>query len=154
MDLPVPEGAEEFVPPPRETEADASGDTKTLDRRLKTRIYFALMENENSWGFPSSDLQPEETLREAAERVTKEKLGEDMEFVALSNCPIAVDLKVDKNDTYYGTKTFYMKIQYTKGTPQRLKGAMDYGWLDRTELSEKAMMTGGESARKFFHYML
>mmetsp|Transcript_30047 Transcript_30047/g.49644 ORF Transcript_30047/g.49644 Transcript_30047/m.49644 type:complete len:297 (-) Transcript_30047:10-900(-) len=146
---------EEVVPLPRETEADASGDLQTMDRRLKTRIYYAQKNDEGSlWAFPTAVLVGEETLKEAAQRVAKETLGDDIEILALSNCPVAVDLDVDKKDGFYGTKTFFMKLQYFQGKPNQVEQVADYGWLDRSELAERAEAGEGPNAAKFVRYLL
>jgi large subunit ribosomal protein L46 len=143
------------APLPRETEADASGDIKTLDRRLKSRVYYAQKNDEAAqWAFPTATVEGEETLQEAAQRLAKETFGEEMEIISLSNCPVAVDLDVDKKDGFYGTKTFFMKLQYFEGKPTLAQQVADYGWLDRSELAEKAEADEGPNAAKFFHYLL
>lgn len=100
------------------------------------------------------DLEGDETLKAAAMRLAKERLGDDAEVLAFSNCPIAVDLEVDKKDGFYGTKTFFMKLQYQKGTTKEVTDVANYGWLDRTELAERAHAAEGPNAAKFYRYML
>lgn len=146
---------EDVEPLPRETEADASGDIKTLNRRLKTRIFYSQKDDEASlWTFPTATIEGEETLKQAAQRVAKEKLGDEMEILALSNCPIAVDLDVNQKDGFYGTKTFFMKLQYFQGELKPVEQVADYGWLDRSELEERAEASQGPNAAKFLRYML
>lgn len=140
---------------PRETEADATGDISTMNRQLADRIFFAQKETRQSlWGFPTCDVGDGETLQAAALRLAEETLGKDCQVLALSNCPIAVELHVDKKDGTYGTKTFFMRLQYYKGDVQPVTNVAQYGWLSRTELSKKAKAKEGINAAKFFHYML
>ena len=88
-------------------------------------------------------------------RLAKEKLGEDAEVVAISNCPVAVDLHVlpDQNGIF-GTKIFFMKLQYLMGDIKLTTDAAKYGWLDRDELVKSAEIGEGENAGKFYRYML
>jgi 8-oxo-dGTP pyrophosphatase MutT (NUDIX family) len=140
---------------PRETEADATGDISTMDRQLADRIFFAQKETQRShWGFPTSYLDDGETLQAAALRLAEERLGQSCQVLALSNCPIAVELHVDKKEGTYGTKTFFMRLQYYKGDVQPVTNVAEFGWLSRTELSKKAKADEGVNAAKFFHYML
>lgn len=142
---------------PRETEADATNDITTTNRRLKTRIFF--VENASDvppeqWKFPTVLLQDGERLTDAAMRLAKDKLGEEVELLALSNCPIAVDLDVEEEGEFFGTKTFFMKLQYFRGDVKPSTGDASYGWLDRTELVENAEACEGINAGKFYRYML
>ena len=140
---------------PRETEADATGDTSTIHRQLANRIFFAQKETQKSlWAFPTGDVQDGETLQAAALRLAEETLGKGCEVLALSNCPMAVELHVDKRDGMYGTKTFFMRLQYSKGEVHPMTNVAQYGWLGRSELAETAKATEGINAAKFFHYML
>lgn len=153
----LPEG---FTPASRETEADKTGDVRTLDRRLKTRVYLAVQGKENAkWGFPTATLKGDETLLEAAQRAVTDAIGSEMELYCPSNCPMAVDMNVppqDKRvDGMFGTKTFFMKVQHDEGdVSESSMNVSDFAWLDRGEMVERVLKERGEGPSKFYHYML
>ena len=148
----LPEG---FTPAPRETEADRTGDTRTVNRKLKTSIYLVVQKEGDRWHFPTVDLQEEETLLEAAKRALKEQVGEQLEFWSISNAPCAVDMKAFESpkDGLYGTKTFFLKLYYDEGEAAT-KNVSDFSWLDRQEMTEKVLQEQGENTSKFYHYLL
>ena len=56
----LPEG---FTPAPRETEADATGNVRTTDRKLKTSVYLTVQDSDtNKWMLPTVTLLPDETF--------------------------------------------------------------------------------------------
>lgn len=129
-----------------------------MERRLKTRIFYAQKESDDAlWGFPTTLVQDDETLHEAAERLASTTFNSSMQLISLSNCPSAVDLEVNNQDGYYGTKTFFMRLQYLDGPATLASTAdpmVDHGWLERSELAERAHAGEGPNAAKFFRYML
>ena len=142
---------------PRETEADATNDITTTNRRLKTRIFFVESASDapaEQWKFPTVLLEDGESLADAAMRLAKNKLGEEVELLSLSNCPIAVDLDIEEESEFCGTKTFFMKLQYFRGDVKPSTGDASFGWLDRAELVENAESSDGINAGKFYRYML
>ena len=170
----LPEG---FTPAPRETEADKSGDIQTLDRQLKTRVYLTIdyihnddkgiakaSLNSNGWQLPSVTLNENETMLEGAKRAIKLIAGESLTLRCFSNCPMGVDVveyteeeKQQHGGTYFGEKTFYMRVQHEDGDVK--KNTMDdkfedWGWLSREEMTKKAMDNKGEEAAMFYKYML
>lgn len=153
----LPEG---FTPAPRETEADKSGDIKTLNRRLKTRVYLAVKDNDK-WTLPTTTIKGDETLLEATKRAVADAAGDKLELYCPSNCPMAVDLKVyseeeQKRYGTFGTKTFFMRVQYDEGEVDEENNAVgsDCGWLDRDEMTERVREEQGEDASKLYYYML
>ena len=88
-------------------------------------------------------------------RLAKEKLGDEVALVPMSDCPVAVDLTLNhkKDDLHFGTKTFFMKIQYSIGDVKP-DSATTYGWLDRTELAQSAQAVQALDKSKLYHYML
>ena len=89
-----------FTPAPRETEADGTGDVRTLDRRLKTRVYLAVRtdregnKNGPRWTLPSAIAENDETLLEAAERAVSDAVGKELVLWCPSNAPMAVNFRV------------------------------------------------------------
>lgn len=152
----LPEG---FQPAPRETEADKTGDVKTLDRKLKTRVYLIIQED-SSWTFPTATVREDstETLLAAAKRALRQAVGSNMDILYLSNCPMAVDTIVypkDKRETYYGEKIFYIKAQRDDGDvdPEQLQ-SLDHAWLAREEIVDRVRQQNGDDASKFYHHIL
>jgi large subunit ribosomal protein L46 len=151
-----------FKPSPRETEADATGDVRTTDRKLKTNVFLAVQEhNDNDlWKFPTVDLKGDETLLAAAQRAVPEKLGKDIDFWCPSNCPWTVLLtpfseEERKTLGLYGSKTFFMKVQLDEGSVSTTDMTVkDFAWLDRGEMAERAREQQGDHMSKFYHYML
>ena len=154
----LPEG---FTPAPRETEADASGDVRTTERKLKTNIYLTVKEDDDDkWMLPTVTLNPDETLLQAAERALADKIGPEVEYWCPSNCPCAVDMVAlpaeERTKTgLYGTKTFFMKVVYDEGqVSESTMKVKDYAWLDRGEITEKMKEDHGDYVAKFYHYMI
>jgi len=155
----LPEG---FTPAPRVTEADKTGNVKTMDRRLASRVYLAVQrtEKENTkWGFPSVSVEGEETLLEAAQRAVAQVAGKELELWCGSNSPCAMDMSIPPEDQRvdgkYGTKTFFMRVQHDEGNvDEETLNGLDYAWLDRSEMVERVLAERGVGPSKFYHYML
>lgn len=168
----LPEG---FTPMPRETEADKSGLLRTLDRRLKTRVYLAVRPDDaDGWTVPTKDLreggsstQKDETIVDCARRAVGDVVGDgDLKVVYVSNCPMGVTMasydemgvaEEEGNEGFFGVKTFYLRVQYDSGAldEERLgKVVGDWGWLERCEMVEKVTEEKGEDLGKFYHYLL
>jgi len=172
-----------YEPAPRETEADRNGNVRTTNRKLKTSVYLAVLDtdgDDNStasrWQLPTVDVLEGdgETLLEAARRAVLTKVGSQLEFWCPSNAPVAVDVKKydddddDENNKYYGTKTFFLKVQYDEGSvSEQDMSVQDYAWLDRDEVVDRFATTvgggrgGGDDkkdefnyASKFYRYLL
>mmetsp|Transcript_24868 Transcript_24868/g.34756 ORF Transcript_24868/g.34756 Transcript_24868/m.34756 type:complete len:365 (-) Transcript_24868:219-1313(-) len=155
----LPEG---FTPASRITEADRSGDVKTLDRRLNTRVYLTIkqkFQDKSRWTLPTVTVEEDETLLLAAQRAVRLVAGEKFELYCPSNCPMAMDMYVPPNppqDGSFGIKTFYMRVQYDEGEVDESEQNMyqDYAWLDRSEMVERVLSERGVSTSKFYHYLL
>ena len=156
-----------FTPAPRETEHDASGNVRTTNRKLKTNIFLTVQEQNNTglWQFPTVDVNDNETLLDAAKRAVPEQVGTDIEFWCPSNCPWSVHLtpyteEEQKQQNWYGSKTFFMKVQYDEGdvvldTKQSKTSVVhDFAWLDRQEMVDRVKEQQGEHMSKFYYYML
>lgn len=142
-----------FKPALRTTDDDISGNIHTTNRKLKTNVYLMTQNtNNNIWEFPTVSLQDNgdnETLLDASKRTMKEYFNnnDNLEYWCPSNCPVSVHMDAfSENDkelypNYYGTKTFYMKLQYDDGQVDNNtcnKILMnDYGWFDKEECLER-----------------
>mmetsp|Transcript_17523 Transcript_17523/g.26514 ORF Transcript_17523/g.26514 Transcript_17523/m.26514 type:complete len:347 (-) Transcript_17523:120-1160(-) len=157
----LPEG---FTPAPRVTEADKSGDVQTLNRKLNTRVYLSIKPNEDEgWMLPTAsiNIDKKETFLEGAKRATQMVAGESLELFCPSNCPMGVSAveyteeeRKANGDSFFGEKTFYMRIQYDDGDVEESSaGKMnDWGWLTRDEMVDK--VSGNDDAATFYKYML
>ena len=167
--LPASSAGLPFTPAPRETEHDATGFTKTLDRELKTRVYLAVKSdaegNKNGprWTLPSAIAQSDETLLQTAERAVRDYAGKDMVFWCPSNAPMNVNFRVynknlpeDFRQNYIGEKIFYYRVQHDSGVvdDKAMMKVEDWGWLTKEEIVEHVKGERGEHQAKFFHYML
>mmetsp|Transcript_8139 Transcript_8139/g.16545 ORF Transcript_8139/g.16545 Transcript_8139/m.16545 type:complete len:154 (+) Transcript_8139:266-727(+) len=152
----LPDG---FKPAPRETEADASGDIKTRDRKLKERIYLTVQgkDSNGAWApFPSTYVNEEETILDAAKRAVAHAVGSKLLLYCPSNAPMAVDMYAykEKKD-HFGIKTFFLKVQWDDGdVDARAMKVDDFGWLARDEVVERIKEQRGEVPSKLYHYLL
>jgi hypothetical protein len=170
---------ENYKPAPRETKADLDGSVDTLDRRLKERVYLMVGDSFPTTEVAPEGSDKEESLLEAALRglgehisttgKSRQKRGDSMvsgssksnlplDLYCPSQSPLAV--KLDTFDTdkqasagYFGTKTFFVKVQYDDG---KIIGNtnIDFAWLDRSEIVERVTASFGEEEAKFYKYML
>lgn len=149
----LPEG---FTPSPRITEADKAGIVKTVDRKLKTDIHL-YVQQQGTWQFPTVRLQEDETLVEAAKRALKDQIGPEVEYWSISNAPCAVNMEATPEEEgrgIYGTKTFFMKLNYDEGrVNESTMKVDDYAWLDVEEIVSMAREESEEAA-KFYNYLL
>ncbi|KAL3808247.1 hypothetical protein ACHAXA_006523 [Cyclostephanos tholiformis] len=164
-----------FTPAPRETEADATGDVRTRNRKLKTSVFLAIRSNVEGnasgprWTLPSAfaSTSDDETLLDTAKRAVVETAGSELKLWCPGNAPMAVNLRVYNNNLpaefrgdYYGEKVFYYRVQHDSGdvnaeTIVRTGGGVDdWGWLSKEEIVDRVKGERGKHQAKFFHYML
>lgn len=126
--------------------------TNTLDRRLKESIFLVV-----DGKIPSSALKEGESLLDAAQRVVQENGGKKLDLYCPSAAPTAVSMALEKEDNgeYFGTKTFFMRVQHDEGDIQKeaLKGS-DFAWLDKVEIVAQMQSNGGDDEAKFYRYLL
>ena len=152
----LPDG---FKPASRETEADAGGDIKTRGRRLKERVYLTVQDKDSNgaWApFPSTYLNDQDTLLEAAKRAITDSVGSKLQLYCPSNSPMAVDMYAYKEKTnHFGIKTFFVKVQWDDGdVDARAMKVDDFGWLTRDEVVDRIKEQRGEIPSKLYHYLL
>ena len=106
----------------------------------------------------------QESLLGAAQRAVREQTGKDstLELYCPSQAPVAVYMTKDDNDSpYFGTKTFFMRLQYDDGTVVGGK-TRKVAWLDRSEIvslysnnnTNKEKDENPDDEAKFYHYLL
>ncbi|KAI9088327.1 39S mitochondrial ribosomal protein L46-domain-containing protein [Phlyctochytrium arcticum] len=115
----------------RETEADRSGDKKSLERMLERTVYLVVKRPSGEWEFPAGPLEEAEVLHEAATRHLHTEVGANLENWVVGRTPVghAVSPSTKK-------QTFFMKSHIIAGriTPSKEK-VTDHAWLTKQELS-------------------
>jgi hypothetical protein len=121
--------------------------------------------------FPTTVVKDDESLLEAAQRALQEQVVSDapgsvgkkkmggneaaggnssgkpfpLTLYCPSKMPIAVRLDQygDDSSEFFGTKTFYMKVQYDDGklTQRDIPNTKSICWLDRSEIVERMMIS-------------
>jgi hypothetical protein len=86
----------------------------------------------------------------------KEKVGRRV--WCPSDAPYAVDMVAfpedQRKDGFYGTKTFFIKVQYDCGDVSETTMAVkDFAWMDG-EMTERVQQERGDYESKFYQYML
>jgi len=76
-----------FNPASLETEADRSGNNKTLDRKLADSIYFVVKRENRVWQFPQGEAEDGKTLRQTAEEALNKFVGDRLTLHFVSNIP-------------------------------------------------------------------
>ncbi|KAI9831621.1 MAG: 39S ribosomal protein L46, mitochondrial [Phylliscum demangeonii] len=133
-------------PMPRVTEADRTGDERSLDRRLDRSLYLLVQEEQGPWRLPTSELLRREGLHHAAERIVVQAGGINMNTWVVGNAPVghfdykfATPQRVTTKPGFemLGEKTFFMKAKIMGGQV-RLQGnqlgLLDFKWLCKEEV--------------------
>ena len=113
---------------PRVTEADATGDRKTMNRRLQDSLFLLAKAKggaaggagDAGWDLLKSPLGEDETLRDGAERTARAALGENVDLMFLGNAPMGFWCRpypadVQKEVNAYGEKVFFYRCQVRWG---------------------------------------
>mmetsp|Transcript_21729 Transcript_21729/g.28127 ORF Transcript_21729/g.28127 Transcript_21729/m.28127 type:complete len:292 (+) Transcript_21729:75-950(+) len=136
-----------FTPAPRITEADEKDDRHSLERALPKSLYLMIaLKNRRpgpmgKWGFPQGLIKPEETMRESAERIVAEQLGQNMDLFWLSNAPegwffYPFSEATQKKAKAYGEKIWFYRTQLIGGEPNIHSRMEDYAWVQSTEFND------------------
>merc|ERR1711871_948718 len=131
-----------FEPAPRTTEADASDDVHTTDRRLAESLYLLVKRNrkDSPWQFPQGKLRAEETLRQSSERVLDRAVGRVRRwFVGNAPCghvTYAYPPELQQKRQEYGAKVFFYRAQLVAGNVKlETRLYTDYAWVPRSKLA-------------------
>ncbi|KAJ2679999.1 hypothetical protein GGH99_005464 [Coemansia sp. RSA 1285] len=117
---------------PRLTTADASGDTKLLERKLDRTLYLLVKKN-GQWVFPQGAVQTDEALSQAARRNLKETCGDRMDVWTVGHGPIGHHEA--GNSTTFFVKGHILRGQAKSGNNgQSEAGAADFRWATREEV--------------------
>jgi len=133
-------------PMPRITDADKSGDQKSLNRLLARTLYLLVQNKEGRWVFPQAPLVGKENLHLAAERVIVQSGGLNMNTWVIGNQPIGYHqldhrqiVEKGKGQGEAGLKTFFMKARIMGGQANLEKNPFelsDFKWLAKEEVAK------------------
>ncbi|PYH45618.1 CAF1 family ribonuclease [Aspergillus saccharolyticus JOP 1030-1] len=128
-------------PHPRWTEADEKGDQKSLNRALQRTLYLLVQSKEGYWKLPSSAVETEETLKQAAERTLAQAAGVNMNTWFVGYHPVGhyvYNFRKPASELL-GEKTFFMKARIMTGQADLTGNAdnlTDFKWLAKEEISK------------------
>ncbi|XP_054732982.1 39S ribosomal protein L46, mitochondrial [Anastrepha obliqua] len=139
----------------RSTPDDVANTTTSTDRCLEETLYLVIEEVLNTKAhrmLPQGLRHDGETMRQAAERVLREKCGTQLQVNFYSNAPCGFykyKYPVDMRKRSAGAKVFFYRA-YLRGGDIDKAIAKKYEWLTKPVLEEKLKNTDyTESIRKF-----
>lgn len=134
-----------FVFGSRISEADKTNDLQNLERKLDRHLLLLVQQkhlDQKIWALPQGLRKDGETMIQTAERVLKEKCGDDLIVQFYGNAPCGVyKYKYPKRfvssdvEGPVGAKVFFFKAQYIAGYVDHNKLKLqEFKWLGREEL--------------------
>ncbi|PWY69144.1 CAF1 family ribonuclease [Aspergillus heteromorphus CBS 117.55] len=133
-------------PYPRVTEADTKGDLQSLNRALQRTLYLLVQSKEGYWKFPSSPVEVNETLRQAAERTLAQSAGVNMNTWMVGYHPVGHHVysvrnqnKLKSESASAGDKTFFLKSRIMAGQADlagNSQNLADFKWLAKEEIAK------------------
>lgn len=148
------EELKKFQLAPRTTEADKKKDKQATNRDLED-ILFLLVDqklgDKSHMILPQGQWQTGETLRQTAERVLKEKCGENIEVMFYGNAPCGFfkyKYPAAQRKDSVGVKIFFFRSALKSGNVDK-KIAKKFEWLDKNELGGKLKKEYAESVQQF-----
>ncbi|GAA5852871.1 hypothetical protein JCM9279_006209 [Rhodotorula babjevae] len=139
------EGAPEVMS--AETEADRSGDARSLERRADRTLYLLLKKkrDQHAWQFPQGAVSSTESLVDAAHRELLGEAGPNVDAWPVGRVPAsALEYEFPpehrrKNPGSEGARVFFMPMRIVRGqpVPNAKEGIVDYAWLTKEEVKDK-----------------
>ncbi|BGP44080.1 hypothetical protein JCM10450v2_008297 [Rhodotorula kratochvilovae] len=139
------EGAPEVMQ--RETEADRTGDVKSLERKADRTLYLLLKKkrDEHAWQFPQGGVEADESLVEAAHRELLEETGPNVDAWPVGRVPAGAleyafpQAHRKKFPQHEGARVFFMPMRMVRGqaVPNQKEGLVDFAWLTKEEVKDK-----------------
>lgn len=116
---------------PRQTEADAKNDFKSLERKIDQTLYLLVKQGSGKWRLPAFDVPNDApSLHEAAESGLAAIGGTDMNIWTVSRTPAGViEHSSEKPE-------FVLRQHILQGLFKPAKN-VDYAWLERSEIENK-----------------
>ncbi|XP_055998975.1 39S ribosomal protein L46, mitochondrial-like [Ostrea edulis] len=151
----------EFSPAPRVTEADESGDMKSLDRKLDQTLVLLVkqkIDGKEYWYLPMLQYIAGTSMRQVAEQAVANTCGADLKIQTFGNAPSGYQLKMynkelQEDTKAKGRKIFIYKAEYRSGlvTPSK-DSVLDYVWVAPSELRQYVGRTTSRIFNKFNIY--
>lgn len=138
----------------RETEADKKNDLKSLNRKLENILYLLVEQklgNKVHLILPQGIRQEGETMRQTAERVLREKCGDNLDVFFYGNAPCGFykyKYPIDQRKEAIGVKVFFYRAAYNKGNIDE-KIIKKFEWITHEDLVRKLKGSYSESVQKF-----
>ncbi|XP_001865107.2 39S ribosomal protein L46, mitochondrial [Culex quinquefasciatus] len=132
-----------FKPAPRLTEADRKGDLCSLERKLEETLVLLAEQKLGGKSYfllPQGQLGAGETsLRQTAERVLRETVGDSLQVTFYGNAPVGFYKykypAAAKRDAV-GAKVFFFRCVLKEGSPNVGEKSVKVQWLDQGELAK------------------
>lgn len=122
-----------FVPASRETAADASNDTKSVNRKLAEKLFLMTKGGDTAWRMPQVPLEDGETLRQAAERGLREVVPESTGVYFFGNAPSYCETNGKSKIFYYRAVLVDLDTEVQLGD-----NYSDFQWLSHSEIKTGA----------------
>lgn len=125
----------------RITKADKENDMTSLNRKLEETLILLVehkLGDSNLFLLPQGKRVDGETMRQTAERVLKEKCGDEMKVMFYGNAPCGFykfKYPVAERKDAVGAKVFFFRTCLKAGALQDKK--LKFEWLDQQEMSKK-----------------
>ncbi|GAA6021485.1 hypothetical protein JCM8202_006391 [Rhodotorula sphaerocarpa] len=139
------EGASEFLE--RETEADRTGDVRSLERKADRTLYLLLQKKraDHAWQFPQGGVEAAESLVEAAQRELIEETGPNVDVWPSGRVPAGAfsypfpPAHRKKFPDFDSARVFFMPMRMIRGqaVPNQKEGIVDFAWLTKEEVKDK-----------------
>lgn len=123
------------------TKADATGDLRTMKRKLDQKLFLLVRGTDRSeqrkWAFPHAEHMESETIRETGERALKAELGDQVPAIFIGNAPMAhFDMLQDDRVV----RTFFMLAQAINDpwdvNAFAQQGKNEYAWVTVEEMKD------------------
>ncbi|KAJ1977285.1 hypothetical protein H4R35_002363 [Dimargaris xerosporica] len=126
----------------RETEADRTNDTKSLERALAQTLYLLVKKprDQHTWQFPQGGVESDELLHEAAYRELQEECGNGMNVWVMGRGPVghySYDYPADhaQRTKFAQAKVFFVKgFIYAGQACVDNKEVVDFAWVTKDEI--------------------
>ena len=142
-----------FKPAPRITEDDKKNNLKSLNRKLDDTLLLICAQKEITGKevllLPEAKWTEGETLKQTAERIIKEKCGEDLKVHIYGNAPCGfhkTHYKTETADGAIGSKTFFYRAAYKAGN---IDSKTKFEWVTEPELRSKLQPSYFKSVSQF-----
>ncbi|XP_001660444.2 39S ribosomal protein L46, mitochondrial [Aedes aegypti] len=131
-----------FKPASRITEADKANDLKSLNRKLEETLVLLTEQklgDKKYFLLPQGKHSASESLRQTAERVLKENVGEALKVTFYGNAPVGFYKYKYPNATRQeavGAKVFFFRCVLNSGSQNVTEKKANFQWLDQSELEK------------------